>query len=59
MIETANFSELKDNTERLIKRVVAGEEILLTHDGTVIARLVPYSSGSHESEAPHKNNDVP
>jgi len=40
-METAPIADLKARLSRFLKRVQAGEEILVTDRGTPVARLVP------------------
>lgn len=40
-----NIHEAKTNLSRLLKRVAAGEEIVIGKAGEPIARLVPYVKG--------------
>jgi prevent-host-death family protein len=42
--KTVNVHEAKTHLSRLLKRVAAGEEIVIAKSGTPIARLVPMQS---------------
>lgn len=51
MAETVGIAELKRCLSAHLKQVKAGEEILITERGHVIARIVPYTrSGSTPGE---------
>ncbi len=39
-----NLNEAKTKLSRLLARVEAGEEVVITQDGNPIARLVPYET---------------
>jgi prevent-host-death family protein len=43
-----NIHEAKTHLSRLLKRVAAGEEIVIAKDGTPVARLVPMIGGGGE-----------
>jgi prevent-host-death family protein len=59
MTETADVSELRDNTQALMRRVSRGEEIALTLDGKPFVRLVPEppqkAESDHSTKAPSGN----
>ena len=42
-MKTVNVHEAKTTLSRLLKRVEAGEEILIARGGQPVARLVPYA----------------
>ncbi len=50
MKKTAAVAELKAQLSRYLRRVKAGEEILVTDRGAPIARLVPIERGGDEHE---------
>ena len=45
MTKSVGVHEAKTNLSRLLQRVAAGEEIVITRRGTEVARLVPARSG--------------
>ncbi len=47
---TVNTHEAKTHLSRLLKRVAAGEEIIIAKAGKAVARLVPLESDHHERE---------
>ena len=49
-MKTAAVSELKASLSRYLRRVKAGEEILVTERAVPIARLVPVDPAAHGSE---------
>lgn len=44
-MKTVNVHEAKTNLSRLLKRVEAGEQIVIAKAGKPVARLVPATSG--------------
>jgi prevent-host-death family protein len=48
MRETAAVAELKAHLSRYLRRVKAGEEILITERGVPVARIVPARSSADE-----------
>ena len=54
-IMEAGIRELKDNLSRYIRRIEAGERILVTAHGRVVAELVPPGAGSRA--APRRRFD--
>ncbi len=42
-----NIHEAKTNLSRLLARVAAGEEVVISKAGKPVARLVPYSKKGH------------
>jgi prevent-host-death family protein len=51
MMETAAVSELKAKLSGYLKRVKAGEEVIITERGKAIARVVPFTrSGPSPAE---------
>lgn len=49
-METVNTHEAKTHLSRLLKRVAAGEEIVIARAGTPVARLVPLENGGASRE---------
>jgi prevent-host-death family protein len=45
-----NIHEAKTHLSKLLKRVVAGEEIVIAKSGQPIARLLPYASAPAERQ---------
>jgi prevent-host-death family protein len=43
----AGIRELKDNLSRYIRRIEAGERIVVTAHGRIVAELVPPAAGRH------------
>lgn len=51
MAETASIAELKKCLSAYLKHVKAGEEVVITERGNIIARIVPYTrSGATPAE---------
>ena len=51
MVTTVNIHEAKTHLSRLLKRVAAGEQIVIARAGTPIARLSPYKDQGRERVA--------
>jgi prevent-host-death family protein len=49
-MQTAAVSELKASASAFLKRVKAGEEILVTDRGTPIAKIIPLRPGNSPSD---------
>jgi prevent-host-death family protein len=41
--ETVNIHEAKTHLSRLLKRVAAGHEVVISRAGTPVARLIPFA----------------
>jgi prevent-host-death family protein len=41
--ETVNIHEAKTHLSRLLKRVAAGEEVIIAKSGKPVARLIPFA----------------
>ena len=50
MTVVVNIHEAKTHLSRLLKRVVAGEEIVIAKSGHPIARLLPYETPQAERQ---------
>lgn len=50
-METVGIRELRQNALRYLARVEAGEELVVTNKGRVVARLVPVSSSERSRDA--------
>jgi prevent-host-death family protein len=50
MAKVAAVAELKANLSRYLRRVKAGEEVLVTERGVAIARLLPVTAVEHGVE---------
>jgi prevent-host-death family protein len=48
MAETVGVRELRQNLSRYLERVKAGEDLVVSERGKVIARLVPAGAGADE-----------
>jgi prevent-host-death family protein len=44
---TVNVHDAKTHFSRLLRRVAAGEEIIIARGGTPVARLIPYAEDGH------------
>jgi prevent-host-death family protein len=49
-MKKVNIHEAKTHLSRLLKRVAAGEEIVIARAGTPVARLVPLENGRSARE---------
>jgi prevent-host-death family protein len=49
-MKTVNTHEAKTHLSKLLKRVAAGEEIVIARGGRPVARLVPYSDEGRARE---------
>jgi prevent-host-death family protein len=50
-METIGVRELRQNASRYLARVEAGEELGVTNDGRLVARLVPIQRAERSREA--------
>ena len=49
---TVNIHEAKTNLSKLLKRVAAGEEIIVAKAGEPVAKLVPYTAPAKKPRVP-------
>ena len=45
-MKKVSVTEAKNGLSRLLAEVVGGESVLIAHRGTLVARIVPYQTGS-------------
>jgi prevent-host-death family protein len=56
---TVGVRELKQQTSQLIRRVREnGDEILVTHHGKVVARILPVAPGAEDARQAWENLDL-
>lgn len=50
-METVNIDQAKTNLSELLSRVELGEEIIISHQGIAIAKLVPFRAASNRRDS--------
>jgi prevent-host-death family protein len=51
MMETVTEEDTNKNFSQILRRVRAGESLVITSDGTPVAKLIPFSADNERAEA--------
>jgi prevent-host-death family protein len=60
LVDMAEYSiaEAKNNLPKLVDRAMAGEEVMITRRGKLVAHIVPHVRNARPDDAPKAWNDV-